>query len=431
MLSTLWTNHICVTGGASPTVPPPFRLHTPIILGSTQLPSKTRHSSCFSRSHLARIRQSTTEQPAPPASRTPQELLDLSSSRLDRRRCPLYSSTLSCDSQSQGYGHRASLVNQTMATYQPPNHDSTTSQPYSTSNAYNDRSRRYSRVDPQTTQPRENWTARTEASMPERTRIQPQPINEAVGSAFQSDVPPELIAQITENVLKQLKTSGIDSTATPVPPPPSQAAYPPPPPPPVQQPVPQSPSTLSGSSPPMPNRVFTPPSPHEHSDYPHHASPQSQSGVLPGTAHSPQEPRSPVREAPQSNFYDRRTSSPLSQTSESGPTRPKGPVRLSTAVGETTLEKIWGQLFDEAGHPTPRLGQFLRGLAVHIVCLPPFSDIVERYLQTRNRSRTTSHVIVSSSLQTRWFNTIRMLSCQMNSILGQVCCFRDSSKTAC
>ena len=34
---------------------------------------------------------------------------------------------------------------------------------------------------------------------------------------------------------------------------------------------------------------------------------------------------------------------------------------------ETTLEKVWGQLFDEVGNPTLRLGQLLRGLAVHIV----------------------------------------------------------------
>ncbi|KAL8666405.1 MAG: hypothetical protein Q9202_001428 [Teloschistes flavicans] len=199
--------------------------------------------------------------------------------------------------------------------------------------------------------------------MPERMRVQPQPINEAVGSAFQSDVPPELIAQITENVLKQLKTSGIDSSATPVPP--LQARYPPPPP--VHQPVPHSPSTASASSPPMPARVFTPPSPHKNSDYIDHTSPQPQLGVFPAPIQSPQEPRSPVKEAPYPNFYDRKTSSPVSQTSESGPTRPKGPERLSTSKEETTLEKIWGQLFDEDGHPTPRLGQFLRGLAVHII----------------------------------------------------------------
>ncbi|KAL8988140.1 MAG: hypothetical protein Q9177_002739 [Variospora cf. flavescens] len=245
-----------------------------------------------------------------------------------------------------------------MAAYEPPNHDHTTSQPYSSVNAESQPGR--SHLDPYSTPSREDSTA--PSSMPERTRILPQPITQAVGSAFQGDVPPELIAQITENVLKQLKTSGIDSSATPIPPP--QAAYPPPPPPPpVQQPRPQSPSTVFGSSPSMPTRVFTPPSPHSY------ASSQSQSGVFPGVAHSPQEPRSPVRETQPSNFHDRRTSSPRSQTSDSGQTRPKGPARLSSAVQQTTLERIWGQLFDEEGHPTPRLSQFLRGLAVHIVSL--------------------------------------------------------------
>ncbi|KAL8700380.1 MAG: hypothetical protein Q9201_005482 [Fulgogasparrea decipioides] len=252
-----------------------------------------------------------------------------------------------------------------MAAYAPSNNDHTFSQTHSTANNDQDYShgRRYSQLDPQTSQSREYSAARAEATMPDRCRVQPQPINEAVGSAFQSDVSPELIAQITENVLKQLKTSGIETTATPVSPP-SQAKYPPPP---VQQPVPQSSSTVSASSPPMPTRVFTPPSPHRHSDFTDHALPQSQSEVLPGTAQSPQESRSPVREAQSSGFYERRTSSPLSQTSESSHTRPKGPERLSTSKEETTLEKIWGQLFDEEGHPTPRLGQFLRGLAVHLI----------------------------------------------------------------
>ncbi|KAL8969638.1 MAG: hypothetical protein Q9183_001905 [Haloplaca sp. 2 TL-2023] len=260
-----------------------------------------------------------------------------------------------------------------MAAYDPPTHDQTYPHRHSTANNDNDHGRRYSQLDSQFARPREHSTARSDASMADRTRVQPQPINEAVGSAFQSDVPPELIAQITENVLKQLKTSGIDSSATPVPPP-SQPQYPPPLP--SQNPAPQSPSTLSGSSPPIPTRVFTPPSPHKHSDYIDYASPQSQSqsAVFPGTAHSPQEPRSPVKDAPNSTFFGRRTSSPLSQASDSGHTRPKGPERLSTSKEETTLEKIWGQLFDEEGHPTPRLGQFLRGLAVHIVCAAVYAD---------------------------------------------------------
>ncbi|KAL8692970.1 MAG: hypothetical protein Q9224_003852 [Gallowayella concinna] len=252
-----------------------------------------------------------------------------------------------------------------MAVYEPPNHDYTTPHPHSTNTHDNEdaRGRRYSQIDPQSARPRDRLVAPEEIAMP--TRVQPQPINEAVGSAFQGDVPPELIAQITQNVLNQLKTSGIESSTTPVPPP-SQLKYPPPPP--LQQPIPQSPSTVSASSPPMPARVFTPPSPHKHSDYASHGSPMSQSGPFPAPTHSPQESRSPVRDSQTSSSYERRTSSPLSQTSESSNTaRPRGPLRLSTMTQETTLEKIWGQLFDEEGHPTPRLGQFLRGLAVHII----------------------------------------------------------------
>ncbi len=191
------------------------------------------------------------------------------------------------------------------------------------------------------------------------TRSQ-QPVDEAVTSTFNtadtaSYVPPELIAQITENVIKQLKTSTVnESGSTPVPQ--GQNIYAPPP---VHHPVPLSPSTVSGSSPPMATRkVYTPPSPQKHSDYTSHSSPPP-----PSTYPAPHSPR----ETPTAQFGERRASSPLSQSSETSHTRPKGPVRLSTGKEETTLEKIWGQLFDEECHPTTRLGQFLRGLAVHIV----------------------------------------------------------------
>lgn len=50
-----------------------------------------------------------------------------------------------------------------------------------------------------------------------------------------------------------------------------------------------------------------------------------------------------------------------------GMERPSAPSRRSTARDETTMERIWGQLFDKDGKPTPRLGQFLRGVAVHLV----------------------------------------------------------------
>ncbi|KAL9043310.1 MAG: hypothetical protein Q9214_003499, partial [Letrouitia sp. 1 TL-2023] len=183
--------------------------------------------------------------------------------------------------------------------YEPPSsHDY--SDPRRHSTPYN-QDYHHTHFEPTNPRPRETSMNSSEAAMLDKARSQPQPINEAVGSAFASDVPPELIAQITESVLKQLKVSGVDNSATPVPPP-MQDKYPPPPPvqvqQPVQQPIPQSPSTVSGSSPSMPTRVFTPPSPHKHADCPSHESPrsQSQSGVLPGRAHSPQEPRSPIKE---------------------------------------------------------------------------------------------------------------------------------------
>lgn len=212
-----------------------------------------------------------------------------------------------------------------------------------------------SQLEPQRTRPRAPSTHRAGDAETTRLPAQPRqpPLSEAVSSAFDKAdmtdyVPPELIAQITEKVIKQLKTSGIESS-TPV----TQTNKPfPPPSLPIHQPVPLSPSTLSGSPPLMHTRgVYTPPSPQRHSDYGRFESPD----LL-------------LRDqTPPFHHKERRGSSPISQSGESGYLRPKGPTRLSTGRDETTLEKIWGQLFDEESNPTPRLGQFLRGLAVHIV----------------------------------------------------------------
>ena len=210
-------------------------------------------------------------------------------------------------------------------------------------------------------------TSRPSSTMSDQHRYAPphRPIDEAVNNAFDragqetsNYVPPDLIAQITQNVIKQLQTGGGLDASTPVPPPPSRFS---PPPPPVHQPVPLSPSTTSGTSQNMPDRVYTPPSPQKHHDYPNHTSPQSQSGYL---------PENPTMEQKAARYSPRRHSSPSSHISDSSDkayARPKGPSRLSTGKEETTLEKIWGPLFDEDSRPTVRLGQFLRGLAVHIV----------------------------------------------------------------
>lgn len=192
-----------------------------------------------------------------------------------------------------------------------------------------------------------------------RPRSQQKPVDEAVSTALDkaqsetsSQISPELIAQITQNVIKQLQQTGIETSPSAPPPPPSQPI--------LHQPVPQSPATTaSGTSPKnAPDRVYTPPSPHKHSD---DVVPRSDGG------------RSPVKGTSASDHGIKREPSPFSQSSDTSEvpyTRPKGPSRLCSAKEQTTLERIWGQLFDEEGNSTPRLGQLLRGLAVHLVCGP-------------------------------------------------------------
>lgn len=58
--------------------------------------------------------------------------------------------------------------------------------------------------------------------------------------------------------------------------------------------------------------------------------------------------------------------SPLSQGSDRHQNRAATPSRDSIPLEMSTLEKIWGRFF-ENGKPTERLGQFLRGIAVHLV----------------------------------------------------------------
>jgi hypothetical protein len=50
--------------------------------------------------------------------------------------------------------------------------------------------------------------------------------------------------------------------------------------------------------------------------------------------------------------------------------RPAAP-RVHTGDEETVVEKMWQPLFDARGEPTARLGQFLRGLALHLVSFAP------------------------------------------------------------
>jgi hypothetical protein len=68
-------------------------------------------------------------------------------------------------------------------------------------------------------------------------------------------------------------------------------------------------------------------------------------------------PRSPLETPSGVRFSDR-----------SMPTRPSAGRSYSTTE-LSTIDQKWGRLFDSEGVPTQRLGQFLRGLANHIVSI--------------------------------------------------------------
>lgn len=102
----------------------------------------------------------------------------------------------------------------------------------------------------------------------------------------------------------------------------------------------------------------------------------------------------PRRETSQSMKEDlqerlgERTSVPAEAPNQSRPE----PQRKRTAEEETILEKIWGPLFDSDGSPTARLGQLLRGIALHIVgdcCLfveVSSNSMLDRGLRAENES---------------------------------------------
>jgi hypothetical protein len=211
--------------------------------------------------------------------------------------------------------------------------------------------------------PQDTASVQNEAYRADPTRYQQarQPIDDAVSSAFRgtenaSALSPEMIdqitSQITANVLQQLRTSNLS-------PPANNAAG--------------STSSAAPGSPPVEHRtVYTPPSPTRPSD--DHIPPPPTSPTLLAAQPRPFDPNQ-VRYSPP---LERHTTSPLSQGSQAdGPDhkderaergyRPKGPRRLSTSQDPTLLEKIWGTLFDDKGQVTPRLGQFLRGIATHLI----------------------------------------------------------------
>lgn len=207
------------------------------------------------------------------------------------------------------------------------------------------------------TRPRGTSNASLDAFSLDPSRLQQArlPINEALQSAFTSAdggpagaIPSELLQQITSEitakVLAQLKASS-------VPLPTSQSGL---------SALHVDASSSTAGSPPLDRAtVYTPPSPHRTSE---------------DSAQQPHSPRFP----PPSDSSSFRATSPLSpslhptiasenEVPNERASRPKGPKRLSTSGDATILEKAWGTLFNEQGEATPRFGQFLRGIAVHLI----------------------------------------------------------------
>jgi hypothetical protein len=176
-----------------------------------------------------------------------------------------------------------------------------------------------------------------------------QPLKNAIGHAFdKSDaarvVDPDLIAQITEqvkrSVLDEIKSSGMAGTThaqtIPVSP---------------QQWGPPSPISTSNSIP--PRDVYTPPSP-KRTDFSSQQSPERdplyRDPLLDGNSDLPT-PR-PERGAP---------------VERERPSARPAPARRMATEDYTPIEKMWQRLFEPDGQPLPRLGQLLRGLALHLV----------------------------------------------------------------
>lgn len=182
-----------------------------------------------------------------------------------------------------------------------------------------------------------------------------QPLRTAIGNAFEKSdtarvVDPALIAQITaevkKSVLDEIKM-GVMAGATH-----SQHA-----PPVAPQYVPPSPASTSASFP--PRDVYTPPSP-KHSDT--HSQPSQAADPL---------FRDPLFDGNDDTPTPRHEKSvPVDMPRDRSSVRPNPAVRMATD-DYTPIEKMWQRLFDADGQPLPRLGEFLRGLALHLVCIAP------------------------------------------------------------
>ena len=220
-----------------------------------------------------------------------------------------------------------------------------------------------------------SW-ASSGAPRPVGEPLRQQGVYDAVSNAFDNSsaanqLPDEVIRQITEQVRSQvidsLKREGFSAAPPPASAPPPQASSFPPPP----------PTAIPKRESPPSNRDYLsspPPLPREERAYSSASSMQGESFRSEASDTLPREPHLTSNGDVKNDLRDSKIDmkenlgSRYGDRSESD-AMPRRPTIPSLNVDEepTTLEKIWQPLFDVNGEPTERLGQFLRGIALHII----------------------------------------------------------------
>lgn len=201
-----------------------------------------------------------------------------------------------------------------------------------------------------------------------------QPLKNAIGNAFEKSdaarvVDPNLIAQITEqvkkSVLEEIKASVVAGA--------TQAQ-------PVHVTQHEQPSPTSSFTPAPPRDVYTPPSP-------------KRTDSLRPASLSPD----PLACDP---LLDEDDDTPVPRNGRTAPVDIPIPAEQPTARPATVprmatddctpIEKMWQRLFDQDGQPLPRLGEFLRGLALHLVCHDFDASYIVANRSTRLRTMSPS-----------------------------------------
>jgi hypothetical protein len=205
------------------------------------------------------------------------------------------------------------------------------------------------------TEPRDGPSLRRAPESPTRKRSSP-PINDKQASAAGRDelkgVSKELLEEITERVTERVKREGSSKDAAA-----PHIAF--------SHSLANTHTVVEHLSKQTGSELSNKSSSNSSSPPPTHTPPSPTQSTKPTFAAAPpMEPRSPP-------------SSPLDKPGVRFSDRRPAVSRTYSTAELSTIDQKWGRLFDSEGTPTKRLGQFLRGLANHIINdFPPRKSIV-------------------------------------------------------